>query len=382
MSIPTINYAITELKNRILKQGGDKLFYSFANTEGKRWLMPRQNMVTALCLYQPLSINGKLIKELLPYLHWIGLLRSRLGIDSQYYELCDELKIKLCKLFQKSDIEFSVFCGTPSAHQKITLQISSGKKILGYCKVTDNEEIKKIFKHEQQLLNALKQQGVRQIPECLYCDTLKENIDLFVQTTVKTNKSVTIHQINKQHWNFLNHLHLQTRQTLSFEQTDFYHTLKQLSNNLKQLTPADAEIVINGISKVRQQFDGQEVIFSAYHADFTPWNMFVEKGELFVFDFEYAQMTYPPYLDWFHFFTQSGIFEKHLDAEQLFSDYQKQKAAICNYFANPDFSYQCYLLSVIALYLDREDEHPEPNIMSMLKIWVTLLSILQNATEK
>lgn len=35
------------------------------------------------------------------------------------------------------------------------------------------------------------------------------------------------------------------------------------------------------------------VEYGVYHADFTPWNMSVEEGQLFVFDWEYASLTYP-----------------------------------------------------------------------------------------
>lgn len=56
----------------------------------------------------------------------------------------------------------------------------------------------------------------------------------------------------------------------------------------------DKAMVMNAVEDTVKHWEGKRVGFCAYHADFTPWNMYVEQDELFVFDWEYAQMTYPP----------------------------------------------------------------------------------------
>ena len=173
------------LIDRILDLKGDFLFISFTNADGKRWVIPQQNMVTAMNLYQPSSWKGKLVKQFLPLLHKISFLRRNLGMQHHHYELCYLLKQELSHLFNCESIEFSLFSGTPSLHQKITIQLSIGHTILGYCKVSNKQNIKAIFKYEQKVLDTLMKKGVKQIPACLYCGTLKEDIDLFVQTTQK-----------------------------------------------------------------------------------------------------------------------------------------------------------------------------------------------------
>jgi hypothetical protein len=123
-------------------------------------------------------------------------------------------------------------------------------------------------------------------------------------------------------------------------------------------------------------YKDKSVVFSAYHGDFTPWNMFFERGQLFVFDFEYAQMTYPPYLDWFHFFTQCCIFEKHLTTNEIYNAYQIRKQEVSGYLINPDFYYLCYLLGILSLYLDRDKENPGKDVKHNLEIWISLISCL------
>ena len=336
----------------VLKKGGNALSYSFSNGDGKRWIMPKRNMVTAMNLYQPSHWKGKIVKQWLPYLYWIGFVRQILGAEKQFYELSDELNLLLCSLFETQNIEFSIFCGTPSVNQKITIQISSGSKILGYCKVTENEKIKSIFKHEQQVLKDLNEKGIKQIPLCLYSGPLNKNIELFVQTTVKTNASKIKHQWSNHHWSFLTQLFKKTKVECLFEETDFAKSLCILEGYLSVMPNRDAVIVKKAILKVRNYFGSGIMTFSAYHADFTPWNMFFEKGELFVFDFEYAKNTYPPYLDFFHFITQISIIERNYSFKRIF-EYCESIAGQRNLLDDTFLDmYLCYLLTVVSFHFD------------------------------
>lgn len=355
----------------LIEQEGER-FYSFSNADGKCWIMPKRNMPIAMNLYQPSVIKGKLMKTLFPHLSFIRPIRQKLGATTHKYGLCSNLNTLLQKQFNTKDIEFSLFCGTPSVHQKITMQVSSGDNILGYCKFSANSEIKKIFKHEKFILDSLHEKGIDDIPECLYCDTLNDGIDVFIQTTLKTKYSKVPHQWLPEHDLFLEKLKEKTAQKFHFESTDFCHTLLQLKENLHFLSDYEIEPVEKLLNNTLSELQEKEVEYSAYHADFTPWNMFIEKGEVFVFDWEYAQMTYPPFLDYFHFFTQTAIFEKHWDEKQIYEAYSlSQKKGYIN-----DKQYGYYLLDIINRFTIREDGNFEGDIARCMKIWTRLLSFL------
>ena len=371
--------SIQHLVAQILRKEGKTAFYTFANADGKQWIMPKRNMRTAMNLYQPSGIKGKAMKLLFPYLHPVNRVKAKLGVTSCEYQLKKELNSLLSHLFSRKDIEFALFCGTPSAHQKITIQISAGTTILGYCKVTDKEDIKELFCREQQLLDTLRGKGVKQIPRCLFCGNLTNESTLFVQSTVKSNRSVVKHHWSKEHWVFLAHLHNQTKQTLSFGRTDFARSLASLTGQLMYLSLAETPIISAAIQKVQEYYGNKPVEFSAYHADFTPWNMFFEQGELFVFDFEYAKMTYPPFLDRFHYFTQCGIFEKGWKEDQLFDAYQSQKKEMEPYITNPDMGYLCYLLEIVNLYLSRDNGTYTNDANSNFNKWMSLIDKLTKA---
>lgn len=207
---------IQNILSHILIPNSGSKFYIFSNIDGKTWIMPHRNMSTAMNLYQPGGIKGKWMKCFFPFLKDVGLVRKKIGISVCNYELSSSLKTRLNSIFKTDNIEFSVFCGTPSAHQKITIQISHGNKILGYCKFSNKEEICSLFLHEQTILDALKEKQFKFIPECLYFGMLPDNIYLFVQSTLKTKWSKVLHQWTDLHWQFLYELKQKNRTKNTF----------------------------------------------------------------------------------------------------------------------------------------------------------------------
>ncbi len=127
----------------------------------------------------------------------------------------------------------------------------------------------------------------------------------------------------------------------------------------------------NAINKIERLYKGKEVDFCAYHADFTPWNMFVEQGQLFVFDFEYAQRTYPVGLDRYHYFTQVAIFEKHWLPKQIF----EYLASNSGKWIDREL-YLLYIVDSIARYTIREKGKVEENMEKTFKYWYEILQYL------
>ena len=118
--------------------------------------------------------------------------------------LCSERGVEAAPRphFQEPDLEFSVFCGTPSVHRKITMQISCGSRILGYCKATESEEIAALFRGEAEMLNDLHRKGIQDVPECLFCGDTDRKVTLFVQSTAKTSRSLVLHEWTELHTAF------------------------------------------------------------------------------------------------------------------------------------------------------------------------------------
>lgn len=360
------------LLSRILHTDKGERFYRFSNSSGKTWLMPVRNMKTAMNLYQPSGRNGKMIKSLFPWLHPFRPIHKFIHAEAISCALNEELR-QLCRhLFQVEEIDFSIFCGTPCVHQKITMQLSHGNRILGYCKITDNSEIAGLFHNEYNLLKELSDRGIDNIPAALYYGYLKNGISLFVQGTLKTRHSKVLHEWTSLHDDFLHRLHEKTHVVIPFEKSDYHRTLSALKEHMEWLPEYIDRPGINRIiCKISNKWEGKDVNFSAYHADFTPWNMFLENKQLFVFDWEYAQKTYPPQLDRYHFFTQTAIFEKHWNAEEIIAFLESKEGKALN-----SETYSLYLLDAIARFTIRERGQVKEDMTDSMKIWSTLLKHL------
>ena len=362
---------MTTLDNILDFTGGEK-FYRFGNADGKYWIIPVRGMRTALNLYQPSGRKGKMVKALLPCLHQLAPVRKAIKADTLNCRLGSELHNLLCKVFGVQEIEFAIFEGTPSIHQKITMQLSQGGKILGYCKLSDSNDIKALFEKECKVLERLCQCGVTGIPAPLYCGTLSSGTHIFVQSTKKSASSRVIHEWGAMHDDFIKQLQERTKMLLTFEKSDYYSTIAQLEQHIDWLPQnIDHDTVAKAIENIKERYCGKPAEFCAYHGDFTPWNMFAGGKELFVFDFEYAAMSYPAGLDRYHFFTQTAVFEKHWGIGEI-AAYMESDAGK---WIDKEL-YAMYLLDVISRFTMRENSKVSADAAKPFLLWGKLLEYI------
>jgi thiamine kinase-like enzyme len=248
---------------------------------------------------------------------------------------------------------------------------------MGYCKISCNKEVKILLGNEEKMLKHLKEKGIIGIPICYLNDQYEKKVNILIQSTSKTARSRIIHILTPIHWEFLMRLNSRTKQILNFKNSDFFNSIHLLKTNLSFLSNFDVEIVISTILEIETKYAGIDVEFSVCHADFTPWNMFLEKGELFVFDWEYAVFTCPPYLDAFHFFTQTHIYVKHSDSEKIYRSFIIEKRIFEKHITDPVFVYKNYLLFIISFYVERDKGEFSSEISRNISIWTKLLEFLK-----
>ncbi len=343
-------------------------YYRITNADNKVWDLPSGSLPTAFALYQPSGWKGKMLKRLFSCVHMIPLARRLAHAELVDIQIADELKRECQRLFNNQELDFAFFYGTPSVHQKTTIQVYHKQHILGYCRLTEKKEVSELFKQEQIVLQELDRMKVKGAPKCLMNKCLTNGQYLFVQTTDKTLNSQPLHQWNDLTEAFVNQLYKATSKKTRFENTDFYATLQNVRRQQHWLTNSiDRDLYITLVDQLLERYQGAEVETVACHGDFTPWNMFVENGRLFVFDWEYAHLTYPKGLDKCHFFTQTAIFEQHLNAEQIINTLRSDEK-----WAEPE-SLQMYLIDIIARYTLREKGIYDEAMNSCMKIWIELL---------
>ena len=378
-------------------------------------------------------------------MHWSKLVRRMLKIEVVEHVLEEELKRVIGSAFGVSGFEYSVFEGTPSVHQKTTIQVWKGEKILGYVKVTRSEKVGMLFEREASFLKKITdyrlqitdnrlqmivnrwssgfdllpteeksrrdditQTGVRKlrVSECneIYfgCQAgaiwtestpgrgitptinpegvtelvpeavalrLESGSWILIQLTRKTLRSKVVHEWGALQENFLKRLYVATAKEIAWEESDVAQALRDLREHVDWLPDGvDGDVVARRIDAVMERMVGKRVMYGAYHGDFTPWNMFVEGGELFVFDWEYAGWTYPMGLDRYHFWMQTALFEKHWGVEEL-----------TRYMGSDEGKWidremlEMYVLDVMSKYVMREGGKVKE--LGLFGVWATINSL-------
>ncbi len=327
-------------------------YLTFSNKDGKSWTVPIKNMKTGLEIYEPSGRKGKILKRGMPILSKIGVYKMIPDCMPCNVNVSDTLQRLLKSIY--SQYEIAIFWGTPSTDQKVTIQIFNKKTIQGYCKIGNTDRVCYLFQHEEYILNELERLGVVNVPRCKGIFALEEHEKIFLQTTMKCVNAKVIHEFGKLHETFLKDLFNKTKEQILFEKSDFYESLKYIKNNVDKLNPDYQESVLKTVNRQIEEYKGKKMVWGVSHRDFTPWNTCVVNKSLFVFDFEYAHRYAPEVIDKWHFYTQTAIYERRLNPDEIANEFMK------NYKTDKQ-NYIMYLLDNISLYVMR-GEHDDIEI--------------------
>lgn len=345
------------------------MYWKINNAEGKTWIIPTQNARVALQLYQPSGRNGKLLKALLPFFSHIVAIWSPFPVEKGPIE--PGLTAFLSEFFPNKQLTFSFFLGTPSAHKKSTIQVAENDSILAYCKTSNNPAVTTLFNREQSLLDWLVKVGIKHIPVCLYNNQVNGyDQQVFVMSTEKDKNSEVIHQWSSLHDSFLKDLIDKTSTEYKFEDTDYYKIVSALKDRLNDLPDCmNRNVVDQSISAIFDNYSNKQVNAVAMHGDFTPWNMFLQKDHLFVFDWEYALKSSPLNLDRYHFYSQQAFFEKHWNAAQVMEFMATEEG---KWMQREHF--KMYLILIISVFVTRETGKCQST--DLFQYWNDLLTAL------
>lgn len=324
-------------------------YYKVENTNGKVWYFPQKNIRVGMMLFQPSSLKGLLLKCFLPYFRHFTCLKKLLKIQLTDSPVDDCTQSYLSNLFGESNICTSFFMGTPCKNQKITIQISNGGNILGYCKLTKSTDVRDLFENEINILRDLREKDITQIPEVIDSTFLPNGYYTFVQSTTKTQNSFSISKLSIKHIDFLNEVYNKTVQKKYYIKTDFYQYIHDLLVHKESFTIEENLLFCSLVNSVDNYY-GKIVDFCVSHSDFTPWNTYFEKKKLFVFDFEYALETCPPYMDAVHFVSQVGHIQKHMSGNKLYRHIMSNLKLLSKNKRELNMLYLSYLLFVFSFY--------------------------------
>lgn len=348
-------------------------YWRIANCDGKVWLMPRKNTRVAMELYQPSGWRGKVLKAMLPLCS--GLPEICTPFPVQEWTLDNSTQDVLRTLFPGKSLEWAVFEGTPSVHQKQVLQVFCGQKILCYCKISANADIINLFEQEADLLHELHVKGIHSIPNCLYAGAIENGgKQLLVLSTEKTVHSHVPHEWGDLLQLFSEDLQAKTFKKIPYEESYLAKGINLLNERI-DLLPAclDKSKLVRAMTFMETRYRGKMMDCAVCHGDFTPWNMFIENDRLFVFDWEYAFRCCPIGIDHYHFYTQTAFFEHHWKADELMAFAETRE---CSWFEVDQLL--VYLLLILSRFVGREPEAIIMEDTELLAFWNQLIILCLN----
>ena len=359
-----------------IKDKSAKEYIVFKHAD-KTWILPSDSIGQALSLYQPSTWKGKALKYAVRFGKG-NKIGERIHLKKKRIRLKDEIleRIEEITELDRNEFEVAVYMGDTSSWQneKVTLQVYDRNEIFCYLKLTENERVSKNFNHEIRALNYLEEKKLLNVPHVLMNEK-NNGIHYFAQSTESGfNESPKLDLSNKQ-LDFLWDINQKTAKKLNYEEAEFAYYVEYLKSHKDDFKDWEKEVLERGISWVEQRLKEEPYIYSFFHGDFTPWNVYYKNGELKAFDFEYAHFSMPEYMDVFHFITQASMLGWKAQAGGVIHEYRRCFHRLERYVGNPDFTYTCYLLFVMSFYMMRTEDALKV-LNDKFKVWIEVLDYL------
>ncbi|MEH6587340.1 MAG: phosphotransferase [Halioglobus sp.] len=261
------------------------------------WLLPLEDRCAAaagLEMLQPVTKAASIAKIVANGLARFGPHRL-LG--------CAQMRLSglpdLAGAFGGKAVHVAYFTGTGGPHRKSALQVmDAGGAILGYAKMSRASHVRPYLRKEAEILARVAELGLTtaDVPTVLATRD-DDEMTLLVTDSLKSSAHAAPLVPGVEHLAFLSELRVRTGCIGAVE------TLDALKHRSAKLAPLAGPEWMARLARVdvalRPKAEAIPVCLS--HGDFTPWNTFLQDGQLYVFDWEYADAAWPVGFDLVHF---------------------------------------------------------------------------------
>ena len=336
-------------------------FYYINSPDGTvRWVFPKELKYPGfLSLYNSSGLKASVFQQVVKLAYQT---QTQHLICSGKFALFSKKEKHVQNLYAVEGQSFSIFTGTVGPNRKAIIALHEEKQTTHFIKFPLTENSKLLINNEWNHLRCLSQFNFEhiEVPKAI---PLNGGIKL---SNVKPAKFLFNSRLQNVHFSAATELYEQTIQIKELSaipswnqslDTIFSLFIKfddsGLSDSLK------ARQVIGKMYEFSQQFDEKLEIPIAYsHGDFTPWNMYLSKDRLCLYDWELASIHRPILFDLFHFIFQSHVLIKRSSFKVISEAVEKMRQdpsvrkLIGKYDIDFDLHYQLYLLLNCSYYIN------------------------------
>jgi len=347
-------------KNKSLPGFKMKKFDLVKNPDGSiRWLIPSDcKSPVFLKLYNGSGWRGWLFRTFFQITYAFGLKRFATGGSIQVFYRNEFLN----GLISGFDVRnFSIFTGTVGENRKAVFALNSKQGEDWFYKLPLTPQAEKLVQREGAALAELSELDFKKLD---LPKEKKEDLGVFV-SSVRPSAPENSFQLQVIHLEALSELATQTQLSLPLTSMSFW---REIQENMEVLSKPEivndlSETLVKkihcGMAWIQSTFkEDMNISTSIAHGDFTPWNMYLSKEKLHLYDWELSGRM-PLLFDAFHFIFQAGILVERTNFETIQERINQLKKGIDshpglkNVTASFDQLYQLYLLSNVSYYLAR-----------------------------
>lgn len=269
------------------------------------------------------------------------------------------------------DAQWAIFTGTTGINRK-ALAYTTGEEGSFFMKIALQTQNKWLFTNECDAI----QYWQKQDKEYFEMPTIvSKNADLLMLTEVGKDAK-RAEKITPLHIKALKEIEKKTLRCLPIKFVPVYRTLRE---DLKSLTKKQDERVPQGIlRKLQFLFDGIRtdtiVRTCLSHGDFTPWNMYVGKEKMALYDWELSNPCMPIGFDAFHFIIQQGILVERKSWKAIYADIREKLAPY--YDIKRYLKYYILFNTVYYLKIYQQQAEWHTQIHWLLEVWNDALSMV------
>jgi thymidylate kinase len=273
---------------------------------------------------------------------------------------------------------FALFTGTEGPNRKLVLYSDQQ-----FIKIALNEITTDLIENERKTIQSIGKAKCFKTPE--YTEISKGILrlsDLGKNAVRSTEFSIIQAKALSEMYN------IQPRQFLKFKDAACYNIALDQIQAMESLAHSKIPVyIIEKLKKIAVSVNETDMIFTMAHRDFTPWNCFVSRDKLHLYDFELAQDYLPFGFDAFHFVMQQGILVDRLPWKLL---KPKLKEAYNHLIEHWDWKIgmweeclKAYLLINLSYYLHlySQQQNWHIQIQWLLNTWNDALSDLLQSKE-
>ncbi len=309
---------------------GAKSYIVIPNFTNPRWIFPANKII--------IQRSGNIVKvshpkskagwSLFKLLNTVGL--PQLIFSNQLIVSVEEQPYKniidsyLCKVFKREDLEFILYTGAYGFYQKFTIQIMDKRgSIIAYGKIGHTDQSIKRIKKEAKVLRVLNKTNFKffTVPGILSLEKISHTEDIILLLTPHD-------RVFKSWNNKLTSLHIKAlielflaKTVTNVEGKNIFQILFRSYKNIDHRNLSDelnslcAETICL-LEKYRYVISKNKYILGMSHGDFSPWNIYLAKNKLYIFDWELFKIRVPMW-DIYNYIIHSEALINHKNYHEI-----------------------------------------------------------------